>query len=247
MYEKKCFRMDVNKYIMIFYIYCFFQMNLCITDDEILASAAVVMQLSEKITEPNHLLCLDNYFSNYPLFQFLYDKKIYPIGTIRVNRFYKSRLLPIKEMKKKGRGSVDINVSSDGQVILTQWFDNKLVTVGSNFIADGQFDYYQRWNRQTKRYINVPRPECIKLYNRNMGGVDQLDCSMSLYRCFTCWKKWTICMIFHTINMAVTNSWGEYGMQAAPIGLCNNTILDLLHFRQEVAQSLILFKNESKP
>lgn len=33
------------------------------------ASAAVVMQLSERITTPNHLLSFDNYFSNCPLLQ----------------------------------------------------------------------------------------------------------------------------------------------------------------------------------
>lgn len=184
------------------------------------SSTAVVMQLSDRIREPNHLVCFDNYFSSYRLFQYLHNRQIFAIGTARMNRFAGSKLLAVKAMENKGRGSTDVNVNSDGRwVILTQWYDNKLVTVGSNFVADGEYDNCRRWDRKQKKYIHVPRPEAIRLYNKNMGGVDKLDFLLSLYRSFIRSRRWTIRMIFHAVDMAVTNSWGEYRIRATALGL----------------------------
>lgn len=65
------------------------------------SAAAVVMQLSDRITEKNHGLFFDNFFCTYNLFQYLESKFIYAIGTIRVNRFANPRLPSDKDMKKK--------------------------------------------------------------------------------------------------------------------------------------------------
>lgn len=65
------------------------------------SAAAVVMQLSERISDKNHGLFFDNFFSTYNLFQYLDSKYIYAVGTIRANRFANPRLPSDKEMKKK--------------------------------------------------------------------------------------------------------------------------------------------------
>ncbi|KAG5883424.1 hypothetical protein JTB14_005635 [Gonioctena quinquepunctata] len=77
--------------------------------------------------------------STYNLFQYLYLKYIYAVGTIRVNRFAYPRLPSDKEMKKNGRGSSAISISKDG--IVTKWFDNKPVLVASNFVGIDEQDY----------------------------------------------------------------------------------------------------------
>jgi len=56
----------------------------------------------------------------------------------------------------------------------------------------------------------VARPEIVKLYNKNMGGVDLLDQMVANYRIYIRSKKWTLRMIFHAIDLAVVNSWFEY-------------------------------------
>lgn len=209
------------------------------------SAAGVVMQLTERIRDRNHGLYFDNYFSNYHLFQFLQAKSIFAVGTIRVNRFLNPKLLSDKELKAKGRGASSIAVSKDG-IIITKWYDNKPVITASNFIGVGKEDTCTRWDKKTKRYLQIPRPEAIKLYNENMGGVDKIDFLLSIYRSFIRSRKWTVRMIFHAIDLALVNSWLEYKQQALALGIQKRKIMDLLAFRSSVAENLILFRNPPK-
>lgn len=209
------------------------------------SSAAVVIQLSERITEKNHGLFFDNFFSTYNLFQYLDSRCIYAIGTIRANRFANPRLPSDKEMKKKGRGSSAISISKDG-IVITKWYDNKSVLVASNFMGIGEQDSCRRWNKTTKEYVQVDRPEAIKIYNSNMGGVDKLDFLLSLYRSYVRSKKWTVRMITHAIDLALINSWIEYRNNAILLGMKKKQTLDLLAFRQEVAGNLICRRHTPK-
>lgn len=148
-------------------------------------------------------------------------------------------------MKKKGRGSSAIAVSNDG-IILTKWYDNKSVLTASNFVGIGQMDSCRRWDKIRKEYVNIPRPEAVKCYNSNMGGVDKLDFLLSIYRSYVRSRKWTVRMITHAIDLASVNSWIEYKNMATSLGIPKKRILDLLGFRQEIAQNFILFKQAPK-
>jgi hypothetical protein len=114
------------------------------------------MHLLDRLCVENVGLYFGNYFSSYQLFQFLTKQSIYALGTVRVDRFAHTKLLSDKEMKKKGRGSSCVSLSADG-VVLTKWYDNKGVVVGSNFIAIGQQDECKRWDSVSKQYIQVTR------------------------------------------------------------------------------------------
>lgn len=186
------------------------------------SSAGVVMHLSERIHSKNHGLFFDNYFSNYQLFQYLNEKSIYAIGTIRINRFSSPPLPSDSAMKKEGRGSCNTVVSSDG-IVVTKWYDNKAVIIASNFIGKGIYDKCRRWDKSEKKYIEVDRPECIKMYNNNMGGVDKLDFLLSLYRSHVRSRKWTLRMIIHALDLALVNSWIEYKKQAELLGVPKKT------------------------
>ncbi|GBP18809.1 hypothetical protein EVAR_93237_1 [Eumeta japonica] len=52
-------------------------------------------------------------------------------------------------------------------------------------------------------------------------------------------KKWTLPMIFHAIDLSLSNSWLEYQADCAICKIPVKNILDLLHFRQRVADSLL--------
>lgn len=82
------------------------------------------------------------------------------------------------------------------------------------------------------------RPECIALYNKQMGGVDKLDFLASLYRSYIRSKKWTVRLISHAFDIALINSWLKYKERAVVLGIPKKNILDLLKFRQNVAESL---------
>jgi len=64
--------------------------------------------------------------------------------------------------------------------------------------------------KKEKIYIEISRPERVRLYNNSMGGVDLHDQLISYYRVFLKSKKWTLRLFFHAFDMATTNSWLQY-------------------------------------
>ncbi|KAL7396481.1 hypothetical protein ABVT39_006460 [Epinephelus coioides] len=193
----------------------------------------------KRITEANHKLYFDNYFTKYNLLELLAERKIHAAGTARVSRFARPPLQSDKEMAKKPRGSCDEVVSCDGKVALVKWYDNRPVLMASNFVGVGRMDEVQRWDKKKAQFVMVSRPEVVKLYNEAMGGVDLLDQLVSLYRTEIRSKKWTLRMITHAFDMAVVNSWLEYRLDAKTANIQSKDIQDLLHFKMNVAQCLV--------
>lgn len=137
--------------------------------------ASVVMQLSQSIKLPNSFLYFDNFFTSYWLLQYLTDKSIYAIGTVRQDRFCKPPFTENKIIKKnEARGFAEEVVSGDA-IVLTKWYDNSFVILGSNYVGQGHTDKCRRWDKAQRRYIEVQRPEVVKKYNDIRGGVDKLD------------------------------------------------------------------------
>lgn len=206
-------------------------------------AGAVVIKLCQRISENNVQVYFDNFFSNYNVLQYLRNKFVYATCTARVDRFKKPPFSADKDMKKQGRGSMEEVVSADGDVIMTKWYDNKPLVMASNFMGMGEPDRCRRWDKTTKEYIFVSRPEVVKRYNKCMGGVDKLDFLITIYRTFIKSKKWTLRMFTHAIDVACVNAWLEYKEQAEHLGRQKKDILDLLHFRVHIAEALILSGN----
>ncbi|KAJ8933672.1 hypothetical protein NQ314_013884 [Rhamnusium bicolor] len=153
--------------------------------------ALVVPKLAERINEKNVLLIFDNYFSNYNLLQYLRNKNIYAMCTTRQNRFNKPPISSDKDMKNLGRGSTDHLISENGEVIITKWYDNKPVVLASNFLGSGKKDVCKRWDKTKKKYVEIERPEVIRVYNQHIEGVDKIDFLITIYRTFIRSKNWT--------------------------------------------------------
>ncbi|KAH8034121.1 hypothetical protein HPB51_020138 [Rhipicephalus microplus] len=202
-------------------------------------TGAIVSQLAHRIPcDKGHKLFFDNYFTSLPLLRMLLDKKIFAAGTIRVNRCQKCPLEPEKNLKQKGRGSSASVVSKDGKVAVTRWYDNKAVTLASNFVAIDDEDTAKRWSKKDGCYIEVKRPAVVRMYNSSMGGVDKTDFLVALYRTKIRSRKWTLRMIFHVINASVVNAWLEYRRDAVARGLTSASQLDLLDFTLSIAEAL---------
>jgi len=125
-------------------------------------------------------------------------------------------------------------------VVLTKWYDSSSVVLASNFRGIGKVDQCRRYDKKNKIYIDVQRPKVVARYNEGIGGVDKCDHLISLYRIFIRSKKWTLRLIAHGIDIAAVNSWIEYKKEAKSLGLHEKKILDLIHFRQYLAEALIL-------
>ena len=48
----------------------------------------------------------------------------------------------------------------------------------------------KRWKRSERKQISVPQPNIVKLYNKNMGGVDLFDKLRGHYRIRIRSQKW---------------------------------------------------------
>lgn len=66
-------------------------------------------------------------------------------------------------------------VRPDNAVALTQWYDNKVVTLILSHKAQHPKYNVQRWFKPEKRYITVKYPHVIYFYTKSMGGVDLAD------------------------------------------------------------------------
>ncbi|KAK2716564.1 hypothetical protein QYM36_006895 [Artemia franciscana] len=93
------------------------------------------------------------------------------IGTIRQNRLLECEVMEEKEMKRLRMENVDWRVEKSTEVCLVRWYDNKAVTLVSNYVAVEPKDTCRRWDSSEKKYGEFERP-AIKEYNKYKGGVD---------------------------------------------------------------------------
>ncbi|XP_040064665.1 piggyBac transposable element-derived protein 3-like [Ixodes scapularis] len=116
---------------------------------------------------------------------------------------------------------------------------DRSVTVGSNVHSVEPLDTCTRYERKTKTYVNVERPNLVRVYNERISGVDKADMLLSFYRNDLKTKKWYKRVLFHLIDLSVTNAWLLY-RKAKSAGL------HLADFKLQVALGL-MHSQESMP
>lgn len=147
---------------------------------EVGVTGEVVLKMTSTLpVGKNHEVFADNYFTSVPLVQHLKERGIHYIGTIRMNRMKDCTMMGEKEMKKNGRGSMDLRVNQDNNIFV-RWYDNKAVNLISSFVGIEPVGNVERWHRKSKTPIMGPRPAIVETYNKFMGGVDLLDAVCTL-------------------------------------------------------------------
>lgn len=96
-----------------------------------------------------------------------------------------------------------------------------------------------------RKKLKIECPEVIYRYNNGKLGVDKFDQLISYYRIFIRSKKWTLRMIFHLVDLSVTNSWFEYRRECTVNGVPTKKQLDLMNFKLTLAHQLINFASHS--
>ena len=130
------------------------------------------MRLVEYLPEiENFKVFFDNYFTSIPLLLELKQKGLYSLGVMKANRMAGAMMKSKQTMTKEGRGAMDSRVTKSGDVTVVRWHDNSSVNVASTFVGVGTVDNVRRWSAKEKVFIEVERPEAIKVYNEYMGGV----------------------------------------------------------------------------
>jgi hypothetical protein len=195
-----------------------------------------VLQLSERIpNNANYKLYADNFFTSIDIIRHLLQKGIFYSGTIRKNRM---RKCPLVTNENEKRGTINEIVTGDDKIVITQWSDNKVVYMASSLVGKGETGVVERWSKTEKKFVNVVRPEVVKCYNSSMGGVYKTDFLVQLYRIFIRSRKWTLRVVFHFINLAITNSWLEYKRDVECKAVPKKEQKDLLEFSFDIAEAL---------
>lgn len=144
-----------------------------------------------------------------------------------------------KSLKDKGRGSSQVLVRNDEKIALTKWYDNKPVLLLSSQFANEESDVCKRYNKKEKEYMYVNRPEVVKMYNKNMGGVDLADRQLAVCPSRSRTKKLTIRFYSHMLDLAINNSWIQYKVEEQKKGTIAKYILQLRFFKMSLAETLI--------
>ena len=205
---------------------------------------AAVLHLTRSLV-PGHLLFFDRFFTSTKLCDELLWRGFHGTGTIMKNRIPRSCVLTEEKVfRKKPRGSSEVKVREDGKLAITMWLDNKPVLMMSTCHYDKNHDECERWSKKDKRYEKVRRPEVIKTYNQNMGGVDLTDRMLSVCPSRNRTKKWTIRVMSHLFDLAVVNAWLQYRVVEAEKGIARKHIVQLREYKLNLGTKLIADNEE---
>ena len=131
----------------------------------------VVLQLAKDSERSFCNVYFHNFFSSPKLFEKLFQKGIYDIGTVRANRKQMPKMIDDKQMKT---GGCEFLIS--GKTIACKWMDNWSVLFLSSAIEEiNDILSFQRSENSSKTKYLVPCPKFVKLCNSFMGEVDLMD------------------------------------------------------------------------
>ena len=90
-------------------------------------------------------------------------------ATIRADRIKGCPLISEKDLKKQGRGSSCYMVDLNSGITALRWFDNKCIQIATTYADLTDMQTIQRWDRASKKHIEITCPSVIKQYNNSMG------------------------------------------------------------------------------
>ncbi|XP_046679337.1 piggyBac transposable element-derived protein 2-like [Homalodisca vitripennis] len=170
----------------------------------------LVVRLAREVPRNvNYAIYCDNYYSSLPLFSYLHKEGIFMLGTFRRDRLPDCPFEEKSIMIKSSRGTCDewITVVDDTPISVVCWHDNQVVTLGSTFCGALPLEKIKRYDRKNKKYSEISCPKVVKIYNRHMGGVDQMDSHIGRHHIRMKSKKWYFRLLYHLVDMAVVNAW----------------------------------------
>ena len=133
---------------------------------------------------------------------------------------------------------MDSRITKSGDVLVVRWYDNNSVNVSSTFAGIGTTHVFNRWSTKKNTFVHVDRTEVIKVYNDFMGGASIMDFLISLYPMVLRAKRQPPRVILHLVSMSPVNAWIENKEREAVQYSRRRSIIDLLSFREHVAEVL---------
>lgn len=188
-------------------------------------SGLVVKNLLGDLAGQGRSLFIDNWYSSPLLFKQLVDEKTHVCGTVRENRKY----LPKIDARSLNVG--DMKVIYTPKMAFMAWKDKKVVRMLTTMHNPTMIGTNKQ-NRVTKE--EIMKPNVVVSYNKNMGGVDKTDQSISSYETIHKTVKWYHKLYFHLFDTAIYNAFVVYKHLQTDANTINH-----LQFRQTLATELL--------
>lgn len=146
-------------------------------------------------------------FTGLNLLKFLKMNGYHGTGTMRENKLPKNcPMSNQKIMQKKEKGESKSAIEKNSEVFFARWKDNRVVTIGSTVHGITTQSKIKRYSKTQKKIVQVEMPNCVLMYNKYMGGTDQMDEYIARHRIGIRDKKWWSLFTW-LIDVAITNSW----------------------------------------
>ena len=188
--------------------------------------SSVVLDLCQVLKDTYCHLFYDNFFNSPTLIQKLHDNGQYDLGTARSNRINMPQMKKNKEMK---RG--DYQCKFYNHIAYIKWYESKSVMLLGSHLEE--ISSILTVQRSSSFKIPLNCPNCIKLYNSKMGGVDLKDQLKSAYQLDRRSKfRFYLRLFFDLFDVALANSFTVYKK-------LENKYLTLKEFKKCIALKLI--------
>ena len=97
----------------------------------------------------------------------------------------------------------------------------------------------ERWCKKEKKRKDIPYPQIVKQYNKNMGGVDLADMLIALYRIPCKSNRWYQKLFWNLVDIAKVNAWLLYRRHYQQYEDATENQRSLLVFSSEIAEARI--------
>ena len=203
-------------------------------ESEMLISSKTVVALAKTLQNPTQTaIYADNFFTSIGLVEYLQQKiGCRYVGTARENRIGRAPLISSKQLDKKAVPRGDYDYCSSNGILALRWKDNKNVTVLSSDAGVEPVQKVKRYDRNSKKKVEVKCPSVIKEYNGKMGGIDKSDMLTHLYKTPMRARRWYMRLFGYTLDLCVCNAWIMYKRDCKALG---EKPMGLKNFRLEIS------------
>ena len=203
-------------------------------ESKMLVSSKTVLALVKTVQNPTQTaIYADNFFTSIGLVEYLKaNVGCRYVGTARENRIGIPPLKSNKEMNKKSFSRGDYDYATSNGILALRWKDNKNVTILSSDAGVEPMKKVKRYDRNTKKKLEVNCPSVIREYNGKMGGIDKSDMLTHLYKTPMRARRWYMRLFGYSLDLSVSNAWLLYKRDCKALG---EKPMGLKAFRLEIS------------
>ncbi|XP_021953595.1 piggyBac transposable element-derived protein 3 [Folsomia candida] len=158
---------------------------------------AAVLTLLQSFLDSGSRVIVDNWFHSLKLARMLKDRLTYVLVTVQKRR--KGMPKTVRMTRKLHKG--EIETFSDGEVFIERWMDRREVLLLNTLMPHGMTE-----SPSTNPTNQRLKPDTVLLYNKTMGGVDNVDKTIKPNQSLRKSYKWYKKVAFYLVELAVYNS-----------------------------------------